>query len=95
LHISSTSESNAEPFFVQDPNRPYSAVIPIFITRMLKGGSPVVNGDGGQSRDFTYVANVVDANLAAMTCEGPYGESDNVATGKSISLLELIAAIDA
>src|SRR5262249_8021779 len=51
----------------QDPNSQYAAVIPKFITSLLGGGPPVIFGDGEQTRDFTYVANVVAANLAAAT----------------------------
>lgn len=78
----------------QDPDSPYSAVIPLFITAMLAGRSPVVYGDGGQSRDFTYVANVVHANLLAADAPGVAGRVFNVANGRTTSLLELIAALN-
>lgn len=75
----------------QDPDSPYSAVIPIFITRLLSGKSPVVYGDGKQSRDFTYVSNVVDGNLLAMDAPNASGKTYNMADGKSTDLLTLIA----
>lgn len=78
----------------QDPDSPYSAVIPLFITWMLKGESPVVYGDGLQSRDFTFVQNVVDANLLAAKTEGIGGRVFNVANGKSIDLLTLIRLLN-
>jgi len=78
----------------QDPASPYSAVIPLFITAMLSGRPPVVFGDGGQSRDFTFVANVVEANLLAADAPGVSGKMFNVAAGGSITLLELIDALN-
>lgn len=74
----------------QDPNSPYSAVIPLFITSILAGERPRVYGDGQQSRDFTFVANVVEGNLRAMTAEGVGGKVYNLADGRSISLLQLL-----
>lgn len=78
----------------QDPASEYSAVIPLFVTAMLGGRRPTVYGDGGQSRDFTYVANVVHGNLLAATASGVAGKTLNVACGQEINLLELIAAIN-
>jgi UDP-glucose 4-epimerase len=78
----------------QDPNSPYSAVIPLFITAMLEGKQPVIYGDGLQSRDFTFVENVVIGNLLAADAQGVQGRVFNVACGGSIMLLELIAAIN-
>lgn len=78
----------------QDPDSPYSAVIPLFITWMLGGNSPVVNGDGLQSRDFTFVQNVVDANLLAAETEGIGGRIYNIANGKSVDLLTLIRLLN-
>lgn len=78
----------------QDPHSEYSAVIPRFITAMLSGAQPTVYGDGHQSRDFTYVENVVRANLLAATAAGASGRVLNVAAGGKISLLELIAALN-
>lgn len=77
----------------QDPDSPYSAVIPLFITRMLAGQSPIVYGDGMQSRDFTYIDNVVAGNLLAADAPDVAGHSINLANGRSTSLLELIAAL--
>lgn len=74
----------------QDPDSPYSAVIPLFITALLSGKSPVIYGDGGQTRDFTYVENVVHGNLLAAGAEGVEGMTINVANGKSTSLLRLL-----
>ena len=75
----------------QDPHSPYSAVIPLFITRALEGKAPVINGDGGQTRDFTYVDNVVDANFRACfaPAEGVVGEVFNVGCGERISVVRL------
>jgi UDP-glucose 4-epimerase len=80
----------------QDPNSEYSAVIPRFITAMLGGGPPIVYGDGQQSRDFTYVENVVRGNLLAASASAAEvsGRVFNVAAGGKISLLELIAALN-
>lgn len=74
----------------QDPTSPYSGVLAKFITEMLKGETPTINGDGEQSRDFTFIQNVVHANLLA--CKAPAsevaGEVFNVATGTRIDLNE-------
>lgn len=78
----------------QDPTSQYAAVIPLFITAMLRGAAPTVYGDGGQSRDFTYVANVVHANLLAATAPGVAGRVFNVACGQRYTLLDLIAALN-
>ena len=78
----------------QDPDSPYSAVIPLFITWMLNGKSPTVYGDGLQSRDFTYVQNIVDANLLAARTDNIGGRVFNVANGKSIDLLTLIRLLN-
>ncbi|MGQ9645024.1 MAG: SDR family oxidoreductase [Thermodesulfobacteriota bacterium] len=74
----------------QDPNSIYSAVIPKFIDALLKGDAPVVFGDGEQSRDFTYIENVVHANLLAMSAERLHGEAINIACGKRTSLNQLL-----
>jgi nucleoside-diphosphate-sugar epimerase len=73
----------------QDPSSPYSGVISVFASSLLQNRSPNIYGDGGQTRDFTYVANVVDGVLRA--CEAPKagGEVINVATGGRISLNDL------
>jgi nucleoside-diphosphate-sugar epimerase len=78
----------------QDPNSPYSAVIPLFIRAMLTGSRPVIYGDGTQSRDFTYVSNVVRGNLLACTAPNASGEVINVACGERISLLDLINTLN-
>ena len=80
----------------QDPNSEYSAVIPLFITRCMRGESPIIHGDGTQSRDFTYVSNNVSANLLAARADASLvaGRVMNVACGKSYTLLELLAEIN-
>jgi UDP-glucose 4-epimerase len=77
----------------QDPESQYAAVIPRFITALLEGKAPVVYGDGLQSRDFTYVDNVVNANLLAAETEGAAGQAFNVACGGRYSLLDLLAKV--
>lgn len=78
----------------QDPGSPYSAVIPLFITAILKGQQPKIYGDGHQSRDFCYVGNVVHANLLAAEAQGAAGKVFNIACGQSISLLELLGHLN-
>lgn len=78
----------------QDPNSEYSAVIPRFITALLSGRRPIIYGDGHQSRDFTFVANVVHGNLLAADAPGVSGRVFNVANGRQTSLLELLAALN-
>ena len=78
----------------QDPTSEYSAVIPLFITRLLAGQQPVVYGDGQQTRDFTYVANVVHGNLLAANSSKVAGKVINLANGRSTSLLELIETLN-
>jgi UDP-glucose 4-epimerase len=77
----------------QDPTSQYSAVIPRFITAMLNGESPTIYGDGTQSRDFTYVANVVNANLLACEREQAVGHALNIACGERYTLLDLQAEL--
>jgi UDP-glucose 4-epimerase len=74
----------------QDPQSQYAAVIPRFITALLEGRQPVIYGDGLQSRDFTYVENVVEANLLASEAEGVSGHAFNVACGGRYSLVDLL-----
>jgi len=74
----------------QDPGSAYSAVIPLFITALLEGRRPTIFGNGTQSRDFTYVANVVHGNLLAADAEAAAGKSLNLAAGGSITLLEML-----
>ena len=78
----------------QDPSSPYSGVISLFATALLEGRQPVIYGDGEQTRDFTYVANVVDGVLRA--CEAPriVGEVINVATGSRITLKQLLTVMN-
>jgi nucleoside-diphosphate-sugar epimerase len=78
----------------QDPGSPYSGVISLFSAALLEGRQPIIYGDGEQTRDFTYVANVVDGVLRA--CEAPdaAGEVINVATGGRISLNELLRTMN-
>ncbi len=79
----------------QDPSSPYSGVISLFIKFMSQGQRPTIHGDGQQTRDFTYVANAVAANLAALRCPDPLlGQVFNVGIGQRISLLHLIAALN-
>jgi len=77
----------------QDPGSPYSGVISLFTTALLSGKTPTIFGDGLQSRDFTYVANVVDANLRALKAKGLSGQTVNVATGRRITLKQLLAGL--
>ena len=74
----------------QDPNSVYSAVIPRFIEALLHRRSPIVYGDGEQSRDFTYIDNVVQANVLAMSAQRLQGEIVNIACGQRISLNQLL-----
>ena len=78
----------------QDPASQYAAAVPLFITRILRGEAPTVFGDGEQSRDFTYVANVVEANLLACTAGGAAGGVFNVACADRITVNVLIAKIN-
>ena len=79
----------------QDPSSPYSGVLAKFITQMLRGEQPTINGDGEQSRDFTYIDNAVEANLLA--CNAPAnkaaGEVFNVATARRVTLNETFKAL--
>lgn len=78
----------------QRPDSPYAAVIPRFIDAMRHGRRPAIFGDGSQTRDFTYVDNVVHANLLAGLCTGEFGgDAVNIACGQSTSLLELVHAL--
>ncbi|HET9786487.1 MAG TPA: NAD-dependent epimerase/dehydratase family protein, partial [Pyrinomonadaceae bacterium] len=75
----------------QDPSSQYSGVISRFISALLKDEQPVIYGDGEQSRDFTYIDNVVDANLKAAETTRGLGSIINVATGQRISLNQLLS----
>lgn len=74
----------------QDPSSPYSGVLAKFTTQMLRGEQPTINGDGEQSRDFTYIDNAVEANLLACTApaQKAAGQMFNVATGRRVTLNE-------
>jgi nucleoside-diphosphate-sugar epimerase len=78
----------------QNPHSQYSAVIPKFITALLKGEALSIFGDGEQSRDFTHIENVVHGNLLAMTARHVAGEVLNLANGSRTSLLQLIACLE-
>lgn len=78
----------------QRPGGPYAAVIPIFIEAMAAGRSPVLYGDGSQSRDFTYVSDVVQANLLAMEAPRAAGRVYNIAAGRPTSLVEIIETLN-
>lgn len=79
----------------QDPFSDYSAVIPRFVKAMVEGASPHIYGDGSQSRDFTYVSDVVQANIAAATSSYAPGQVMNVACGNRWSLIDLITSLEA
>jgi len=77
----------------QDPASPYSAVIPRFVAALLNGEQPVIYGDGSQSRDFTYIDNVVEANLRAAQAVGVSGRVYNAACGSSLDLITLLRVL--
>jgi nucleoside-diphosphate-sugar epimerase len=77
----------------QDPTSQYAAVIPNFIAALLGGRAPVIFGDGEQSRDFTYVANVVEANVLAIDAANVAGKVYNIACGEQVTLNRLIAEL--
>jgi nucleoside-diphosphate-sugar epimerase len=79
----------------QDPTSQYAAVVPNFITRLLRGERPIIYGDGEQSRDFTYVANVVEANLLAAAASGVGGEVFNIACADRITINGLACTLNA
>jgi nucleoside-diphosphate-sugar epimerase len=78
----------------QTPDSPYAAVIPLFIQALTTGCSPLIHGDGEQSRDFTYVADTVQANLKAAEAPNAAGKVYNVACGQRTSLLELVGILN-
>ncbi len=78
----------------QTPDSPYAAVIPLFIQALTEGKSPLIHGDGEQSRDFTYIADVVQANLRAALAPGVSGKVYNVACGRRTSLLQLVGHLN-
>jgi UDP-glucose 4-epimerase len=79
----------------QQPGSPYSGVISLFIEAVASGQAPTIYGDGRQTRDFTYVGDVVDGVLRACTAPGASGEIVNIAVGGRISLLEVLRALQA
>jgi UDP-N-acetylglucosamine/UDP-N-acetyl-alpha-D-glucosaminouronate 4-epimerase len=79
---------------LQVPGSPYSAVIPLFLEALLAGRSPLIHGDGLQSRDFTFVEDVVQANLLAASASRVAGKVYNIACGGRTTLLELIQHIN-
>lgn len=79
----------------QMPGSAYAAAIPIFVEAMRRGESPPIYGDGTQSRDFTFVENVVQANIAAGDAPGAIAGAYNIAGGESISLLRVLDALNA
>jgi UDP-glucose 4-epimerase len=78
----------------QDPASEYAAAIPAFAVAILKGEAPIVYGDGEQTRDFTYIDNVVHGNILAMQVDQTRGEVVNLACGDKISVNQVIAAIN-
>ncbi len=78
----------------QNPKSQYAAVAPIFITRMMAGKPPPVDGDGRQSRDFSYVDNIVDANIKAATAPGRIAGVYNIACGGSCAVIELVGMLN-
>jgi UDP-glucose 4-epimerase len=78
----------------QDPASQYAAAIPAFVTAILKDESPTIYGDGEQSRDFTYIDNVVDANLLAARANQTNGEVINIACGQAVTVNEIIDTIN-
>ncbi len=78
----------------QDPNSMYAAVFPLFASALLSGESPTIHGDGQQSRDFTFVENVVQANLLALECpDDACGKYYNIACGRSFTVSELFSTM--
>lgn len=77
----------------QDADSPYSAVIPLFVTALLSGRRPTIYGDGGQSRDFTFIADVVRGNLLAADAADVGGRVINLATGRTATLLTLLETL--
>lgn len=74
----------------QDPSSQYSGVISRFMSALMSGEQPIIYGDGGQSRDFTFVSNVVEANMRAAESPGAVGKVINVANGRQVTLNELL-----
>jgi nucleoside-diphosphate-sugar epimerase len=79
----------------QDPSSTYAAVIPAFVSRMVRGQRPIIFGDGEQSRDFCYIENVVNANLLAAEAKQTQAEAMNIACGERITLNEIVKLLNA
>jgi nucleoside-diphosphate-sugar epimerase len=77
----------------QDPGSQYSGVVSRFISCLLSDDTPVIFGDGEQSRDFTYIANVVSANLKAAEAKSGFGKVINIANGERVTLNQLLAEL--
>ncbi len=79
----------------QDPYGPYAAVIPLFVKNLLNNTQPIINGDGTYSRDFTYIDNVVLANVLAITTSNKecFGETFNIGAGGRITIMDLFISI--
>ena len=78
----------------QDPLSEYAAAVPAFVSAIMKDTRPVIYGDGEQTRDFTYIDNVVDANILAFNAKKVHGEVVNVACGESVSINGMVKAIN-
>jgi UDP-glucose 4-epimerase len=78
----------------QRGDSPYSGVIAIFVAALMQGRTPTIHGDGLQSRDFTFVSNAVQALIKAATVPGVSGRVYNIGTGNSVTILDLVAALD-
>ncbi len=78
----------------QDPTSQYAAAIPAFVTSVLRGVSPVIYGDGEQSRDFTFIDNVVEANLLAARAKATHGEVINIACAERVTINEVVRLIN-
>jgi UDP-glucose 4-epimerase len=79
----------------QDPSGPYAAVVPIFAQKLLRGEAPIIYGDGLQTRDFTYIDNVVQANTLAASVPAAAGMTFNVGSGLAATLLDVFALLQA
>lgn len=78
----------------QDPHSQYAAVIPIFVKKLMIGESPTINGDGEQSRDFTYIENVIEANLKSFVApEKAWGEAFNIAYGERFTINQMYSML--
>ena len=78
----------------QDPNSPYAAAIPAFVSRMVRGEPPIIFDDGEQSRDFCYIENVLSANVLAFEAEKLGGETVNIACGQRVTVNRIIELVN-